>query len=199
MSPKKLKGQILSEHGHANNVYIRLTINGNLAGNVFGTRWIYQGHPVLWITQLCVHTSYRNRGIAKQLLGTLYQGEHCVGILSSHPFAICAALRIFGSGVEIVKPDLEMTRNEVKGVMESCPVGYVKDSKLHGTLWNAGIEDEVVSCADTGFWVDHEEPRWALRIIGERGVVWPLGQLPDGHEFLVLVNAKTSERSRIDG
>jgi ribosomal protein S18 acetylase RimI-like enzyme len=64
---------------------------------------------MVWITQLCVSSKYRNRGIAKQLLQTLEQ-KNCAGfgILSSHPFAIMAVLRVFGRGIEDV--DLETTR-----------------------------------------------------------------------------------------
>lgn len=194
MSPKKLKEQILPEHEHANNVYIRLTIDGNLAGNVFGTRWMYQGRLMLWVTQLCVSISYRNQGVAKKLLETLREDERGFGILSSHPFAILAVLRVFGRGPEDV--DLTMTKVHGRAIMDSCPVGYVKAAKLHGSLWDEDIEDGTVSCADTGFFVDHEEPLDALRKVKEKGVMWSLGELPDGHEFLVLVKAKAIDSVR---
>jgi hypothetical protein len=115
--------------------------------------------------------------------------DQAVGILSSHPFAILAALRVFGRGVEDV--DLEMTRTRAAAVMRSCPVRYVRNAKLRGSLFEGG-EENVVSCADTAFWVDHGEPLWALDVIKETGVFWPFGRLPDGCEFLILVEAKAA-------
>jgi GNAT superfamily N-acetyltransferase len=103
ISPQKLKKEILPTGGQ--NTYVRIHLSsGELVGNVFGTRWVYKGRPVLWITQLCVHSSYRNQGIAKQLLRNLYQEEYCVWILPSHPFAISAVLQVFGSGVDHEEP-----------------------------------------------------------------------------------------------
>jgi hypothetical protein len=56
--------------------------------------------------------------------------------------------------------------------MASCPVEYVRSSKLRGTVFepSAEVKDGVVSCADTGFWVDHQEPQEALTILKEKKV-----------------------------
>lgn len=194
MSPKKLKQQVLPSG--ADNIYIRMLIDNQLAGNVFGTRWVYEGRQMLWVTQLCVSNKFRNQGIAKKLLEALRQDECCVGILSSHPFAILATLRVFGRGPADV--DLETTKYHARAVMKSCPVGYVKEAKLRGSLFEdeASVKDRAISCADTEFWVDHQEPLEALEIVRERGIVWPFGDLPDGHEFLVLVKANESDNTR---
>ena len=143
---------------------------------------------MLWITQLCVSSEYRNRGIAKELLEALREGERGFGILSSHPFAILAFLRVFGREPEDV--DLDMTRTHGRAIIDSCPVGYVKAAKLHGSLFGVEVDDGAVSCADTGFFVDHEEPLEALKTVREKGIKWPFGELPEGHEFLILVKAK---------
>ena len=182
MSPKRLRQQILPSD--ADNIYIRIRCDDELIGNVFATRWIHENRELLWITQLCVHSDYRNRGIAKMLLRELRGDEyHAVGILSSHPFAVSAVLRVFGRGVEEV--DLSFIKECARDVMESCPVVYVRDAKLVGGLFTD--EMKAMACADTGFWVDHGEPNQALRLIEEKGVRWPLGDLPEGCEFLGLV------------
>jgi hypothetical protein len=185
MTPRRLKEQMLPPE--ADNIYVRAMMGGDLVGNVFGTRWVHVGRPVLWITQLCVSQKYRNQGIAKQLLQCLRQDEAIVGVLSSHPFAISAVLRIFGDGVEGV--DLE-TVKQCRAVMTTCPVRYVNEATLHGALFEDQAGDGSVSCADTKFWVDHQEPLEALKAIKEKGFVWPFGQLPNGHEFLALVKRK---------
>lgn len=171
-----------------------MVLDDELVGNVFGTRWVSERETVLWITQLCVSSCHRNQGVAKRLLTAVHQdGDHSVGILSSHPFAIAAVMRVFSCGIE--NAELETTRGNARAVMDGCPVGYVRMAKLRGGLFADGDEDVVVdggtvSCADTGFWVDHGEPDLALRVLRERGIEWPLGMLPDSHEFLVLVKAR---------
>ncbi|KAF7947112.1 uncharacterized protein EAE97_004361 [Botrytis byssoidea] len=186
MSSERLITQILPPK--AQNTYFRVLIDGNLAGNVFAVRWQHKDLSILWITQLCVDGKCRNRGVAKRMLGHLKGEEEMVGIFSSHPFALMAVLRVWGRGVEDVDRDLEMMKGTVKGVMEGCPVGYVKEAKLRGSLFGEG-GGRAVACADTQFWVDHEEPLEALRRVEEKGLVWPCGELPDGCEFVALVDA----------
>ena len=122
-----------------------------------------------------------------QLLLKLREGkdDRGFGILSSHPAAILAALRAFGRGIEEV--DLSMTRSHARAIMDCSPVAYVKEAVLKGRLFEKDADENVVCCADTKFWVDHTEPLEALQAVKERGVSWPFGDLPDGHEFLVLV------------
>jgi hypothetical protein len=186
MSPKILKEKILPPD--AVNIYVRMLGNdGKLIGNAFATRWTYDSRPMLWITQLCVSNHHRNRGIAKKLLTELRNdGDHGIGILSSHPFAISAVLRVFGSGLE--NTDLEVMRQQAPAVMKSCPVEYVRSAGLRGNLFESnGSGQGAVSCADTNFWVDHQEPLEALEILKEMGLIWPFGDLPEGNEFLSLV------------
>jgi hypothetical protein len=186
MSPKVLKEKILPPD--AVNMYVRMLGNdGKLIGNVFATRWACDGRSMLWITQLCVSNHHRNQGIAKKLLAEVRDdGDHGVGILSSHPFAISAVLRVFGSGLE--KTELEVIRQQASTAMKSCPVEYVRSAGLRGSLFESNANgDGAVSCADTTFWVDHQEPLEALELIKEKGLVWPFGNLPEGNEFLALV------------
>lgn len=44
----------------------------------------------------------------------------------------------------------------------------------------------MVSGVDTNFFVDHEEPLEALKDV-RKELDWPLGDLPDGSEFLILM------------
>jgi hypothetical protein len=185
ISPTRPKNDILPPN--AKSTYIRLLVDDELAGNVFGTRWVSPGgNVVLWVTQLCVSSKRRNSRIATRLLQELRQKEDTyVGILSSQPFALSAVLRVFGNGLE--NTDLETTRKCAKDVMESCPVRYVREAKIRGSLCKNDMEDGSISCADTQFWVDHMEPLEALALIKEKRIIWPFGELPEGHEFLLLV------------
>ncbi len=79
--------------------------------------------------------------------------------------------------------------------MKASPIRYVKDAKLRGSLFNSEDARGLVSSVDTGFWVDHTEPLetlvWAQEIVD-----WPLGELHDGHEFLLILEARRRTRSR---
>ena len=78
--------------------------------------------------------------------------------------------------------------------MRASPIRYVQDAKLRGSLFNPEDASGLVSSVDTGFWIDHTEPLEALawaRDIGD----WPLGDLHNGHEFLLVLEARRRTRS----
>ncbi len=195
MSPSNLVQQILPSSGQ--NKYVRASRDGELIGNVFGTRWFCDKKAVMWVTQLCVKSGYRSQGVAKMLLKALYDDEYAVGVLSSHAHAILAVSHICGKSV---KTDFTMAQNRAKTIIKSCPVQYVRNAKLHGSLFEE-VKDGSVSCAGTNFWVDHKEPLEALAAVRSRGTLWPFGELPHGHDFLVLVEVRlkgdTSEQDTL--
>jgi hypothetical protein len=79
--------------------------------------------------------------------------------------------------------------------MEASPIGYVKDAKLRGSVFTPSDTSGLVSSVDSGFFVDHAEPLEALAWV--RGEMeWPLGELFDGHEFLLIIGARRRSRSR---
>jgi hypothetical protein len=86
--------------------------------------------------------------------------------------------------------------------MGCSPISYIKDAKLSGSLFNPEDTNGVVSSVDTGFFVDHEEPLEALLWVREN-MNWPLGELIDGHEFLLILQvrrrARSTSRHRISG
>jgi hypothetical protein len=194
MGVNMLKSQCLPPD--TRNVYVRVNVEGQIVGHVFASRWNYNGQNFCWISQLVVSRPFRNQGLATKLLLHLREGEsdRGFGILSSHPAAISAALRAFGRGLDNV--DLEMTKKYARDILQSAPVSYVKNAILRGSLFEEGVEDGTVSSAYTNFWVDHQEPFDALAVIRHRGINWPFGELLEGHEYLVVVDAKSSEDRR---
>lgn len=97
MSADRLRTECLPASCITDCTYIRLRINGQLVGNVFACTWDYMGRKVCWVTQLVVDTSYRSRGIATQMLLSLYHPSiRAYGILSSHAHACMAAIGAFG-------------------------------------------------------------------------------------------------------
>ncbi|KAF2711660.1 hypothetical protein K504DRAFT_500316 [Pleomassaria siparia CBS 279.74] len=66
MSPSNLRRQILPDGGR--NILVRALVGGEYVGHAFAARWVYGERRVCWITQLCVGTEYRRRGLAVQPL-----------------------------------------------------------------------------------------------------------------------------------
>ncbi len=90
---------------------------------------------------------------------------------------------------------LAFIRNHAEAIMKASSIDYIKNAKLHGSLFDPTVTDGAISDVDTGFFIDHTEPLEALeRARKDRD--WPLGELIDGHEFLLIHEAKHQPRSK---
>ena len=59
--------------------------------------------------------------------------------------------------------------------------------QLHGSLFEKDcVPSGAVSTLYTEFYVNHDEPLAALQIF-KASRKWPLGELLEGHEFLIIV------------
>jgi hypothetical protein len=144
------------------------------------------------------------------LLNQLRQNnDNIYGLMSSHPAACLAAARAFGSKrmlILVMNPTLnilgsittvrlDFIKEHAEEIMKASPIRYVRDAKLRGSLFDPEDASGLVSSVDTGFWVDHTEPLEALEWVQDT-VDWPLGELHDGHEFLLLLEVRHRPRSR---
>ncbi len=73
--------------------------------------------------------------------------------------------------------------------MRASAILYVKDAKLCGTVFDPEDSTGLVAGVNTEFFVDHTEPLKVLKQV-RRKLTWPLGDLPDGYEFLLVVPAR---------
>ncbi|KAJ7678123.1 hypothetical protein DFH06DRAFT_1079398 [Mycena polygramma] len=168
-----------------------------LVGHAFATAWQYNGSNICWVTQLVVAHGYRQRGIATTLLHLLPGPDfECAtfGLASSHPAACLALLKRTHANAR--KPDLEFIRTHAQAIISSTEVAYLKGAQLRGSLLHEQDEAEegAVGCVFTKFYVDHEEPLQARKIWEEKhDMAWPLGVLPEGHEFLCISRASSNE------
>ncbi|KAG9240413.1 hypothetical protein BJ878DRAFT_430347 [Calycina marina] len=195
LSKDRLRAQYLYDNNTCS--YVRVTVDGHLAGNAFACRWAVNNKSVCWVTQLVVDRNYRERGLAKSLLNQLkHDSINMYGLMSSHPAACLAAAKAFGDSLSTVR--LDVIAKYAGEIMEASPIGYVKDAKLRGSIFSPGDTNGLVSCVDSGFFVDHTEPLEALAWVRE-GMDWPLGELLDGHEFLLVFEARSRSRSRSTG
>lgn len=90
-------------------------------------------------------------------------------------------------GIERVS--LGLIKEHGKAVMEASPVSYIREARLRGTLFDAEDSAGLVCGANTEFFVDHDEPLKALNRVREARQ-WPLGSLPEGHEYLLILPGK---------
>lgn len=85
----------------------------------------------------------------------------------------------------IERISVDFIRKHAQDILATSPIPYIREAKLYGTLFGQDSTD-MVSGVDTDFFIDRDEPFEALRYIRE-GLNWPLGGLPDGSEFLLLL------------
>ncbi|KAK9241986.1 hypothetical protein V1506DRAFT_509881 [Lipomyces tetrasporus] len=209
LSKDRLRCQYLPEGAACS--YVRVTVDGHLAGNAFACRWISNGRTVCWITQLVVHLDFRERGLACGLLNQLREDDDDIyGLMSSHPAACMAAAKVFGSKVHVALTivigtkfvtdsinlvNLDFIRKYTEAVMKVSPISYVKDAKLRGSLFDPGDTSGRISSVDTNFFVDHAEPLEALAWVRQE-FEWPLGELLEGNEFVIILEVRRRARSR---
>ncbi|MCJ1428456.1 hypothetical protein MMC29_006366 [Sticta canariensis] len=189
LSKNRLRAQYLPDN--ANCSYVRVTVEDRLAGNAFACRWSYKNRTVCWVTQLVVHSDFRERGLATHLLIQLRHDDDAIyGIMSSHPAACLAAAQALRSGI-----NTGFIRDIAEAMMKASPIGYVKDAELRGNLFDPAETSGIVSSVDTRFFVDHTEPLKALAWV-RTGLDWPLGELLDGYEFFLILAVRCPDRSR---
>jgi len=192
MSAARLRAQCLPEESRSS--YAKVTVDGVLAGNAFACRWQYGDHQVCWVTQLVVHRDYRERRLATTLLlALLDNNDDIFGIMSSHPAACKALAKAFGKFAFPYVP-LDYARQHAVGIVAASPISYVKNAKLCGKLFHPEDSTGLVCGVDSDFFVNHTEPLEALAWFKDMGE-WPLGDLPDGHEFLLLFDVTRRRRS----
>ena len=90
---------------------------------------------------------------------------------------------------------IDFIRDHADAIMKGSPITYVKNAELRGSLFDSEDTSGAVSSVCTKFFVDHTEPLQALEWVRE-GLNWPLGELLDGFEFLLIIPTRRHGRSR---
>jgi hypothetical protein len=90
---------------------------------------------------------------------------------------------------------MDFARQHAADVMTGSPVSYIKDARLCGSLFDSEDTSGLKCGVDSNFFVDHTEPLDAQVRFKELGG-WPLGDLPDGHEFLLMFDVARRNKSR---
>ncbi|KAF8902259.1 hypothetical protein CPB84DRAFT_1814979 [Gymnopilus junonius] len=181
LSTTKLRAECLEPP--ARSVLATCFTSDELVGHAFATTWDYEGGTVGWVTQLV--------GIATQLLQKLkphplFQNVTAVGLASSHPASVAALAKYNDVNQKVHEIDTKFISTTAPKILASTPVNYLKGAPLLGSLFSTGTSENdlrgIISAIDTQFYVDHAEP-----LEDKQGGGWCLGELKEGHEFLIVV------------
>ena len=89
-------------------------------------------------------------------------------------------------------------RNNAEEIMRSSPVVYVRNSRLRGQLFDPQDTSGAIASVSANFFIDHSDVLKALRWIRAMHD-WPLGDLLEGDEFLLIIEARLRARLRARG
>jgi hypothetical protein len=74
-----------------------------------------------------------------------------------------------------------------RNILLSSPVSYLHTAKVSGSLFDPEDTTGALASVFTKFYVDHEEPLAAKAEFEGEHSSWPLGDLLEGHEYLVII------------
>ena len=140
---------------------------------------------ITWVTQLVVHEKYRQQGVAKSLLFSLwtYSDDFAWGLVSANPFAVRAlekATRRRCDPVSIKK------HHELLLSFAESRVPYVsKNTEV--------IVERDKSRINTGFFVDQTKVPQMITDAKKSGAPWLLGPLESGWEWLAFTFESQSQ------
>ena len=133
---------------------------------------------VTWITQLVVHKAYRNKGIAKNILLSVwgFSDHKAWGIVSANPYAVRALEKVTRRRAlpERIKQDIDKLR--VVGLKN---IWFIKEDTEF-------VIDQRNSKVNTEFFVDHENIQEKITGVTEGNVDWLLGDIEDGWEWVAF-------------
>ncbi len=87
--------------------------------------------------------------------------------------------------------DLDFIRHNAPGMFSATTVDYLRNAQLRGSLFEEQPVAGTVSSIDAKFYVDRGEPLAALKAHIASSGSWPLGELLEGHEFLIVVKVSS--------
>lgn len=169
------------ENKNANLYTARL--ESKLIGYAIAIRKEYENYGVFsWVTQLVVHEDYRNQGIAKRLLFSIWvrSDDFAWGLLTANPYAIRALEKATRRrcNPERITRNHKKLFNIAREQLGNC-YRINKDSTQIRV-------DKTGSKIDTKFFIDHSEVPEMIRAAASNGTPWVLGDLEEGWEWFAF-------------
>jgi len=133
---------------------------------------------VIWVTQFVIHHNYRNTGIGKRLLFSIwgFSSFFAWGLLTANPYAIRAlekATRRRCDPIRIKKNVQQLYNFGKKNV------SYINDNTVK-------IVNSENSKINTDFFVDHSELAEMLSNVTSEEKPWKLGKIEEGWEWFAF-------------
>ena len=162
------------EHGNASICYaaddkdiIGYAVYFSVQEDDFGT--------VTWITQLVVHSDYRHRGIAENILFSIwgFSDHKAWGIVTANPYAIRA--------LEKITRRRATPRRIMSSIEKIREIAVNNVNFIDSDTEFAVTENQ--SKINTKFYVDHEDIQQKIINVTQNGAEWLLGQIEDGWEW----------------
>lgn len=160
------------------NIYYA-TINDKIIGYAIAFSLDVNNYGIVtWVTQLVVHKEYRNHGIAKNILFSIwgFTNHYAWGIVSANPYAIRAlekATRRRATPIRIKKNSIKL-RN----------IGQTNVPFMHeDTILNVSKDKSTIN---TEFFVDHGNTEKMLSSVTNDNLPWLLGMLEEGWEWFAF-------------
>jgi GNAT superfamily N-acetyltransferase len=136
---------------------------------------------ITWVTQVVVHTDYRQRGIATTLLKSLWKDDHyAFGLCTSNPYTIRAMERATGRRCD----SGEIQKNiKVLRTFANTHVKYTSGRTIK-VDYDSATSKSVI---DTQFFVDHSDIPEKLHSVLQKSSHWRLGKsLNEGEEWFAF-------------
>nr|VFK14928.1 MAG: Acetyltransferase (GNAT) domain-containing protein [Candidatus Kentron sp. LPFa]VFK24523.1 MAG: Acetyltransferase (GNAT) domain-containing protein [Candidatus Kentron sp. LPFa] len=154
-----------------------------LIGYAIAIRPKYEKYGIFsWVTQLVVHEDYRNQGIAKRLLFSIWglSNDFAWGVLTANPYAIRALEKATRRRCD---PE-RIAKNKIKLFNIACEnLSDCYGINRESTRIEVG---KTGSKIDSKFFVDHSRVPEMMRRASSNGVPWVLGELEEGWEWFAF-------------
>ena len=133
---------------------------------------------VTWVTQLVVHQDFRNRGIAKQILLSVwgFSDHRTWGIVTANPYAVHALEKVTRRRVE---PKRVMQDEKLLRSFAYSNISYINENTQFDI-------NEDTSKVNTEFFVDHTDVPQQIMNVSSDDVPWLLGKIEEGWEWFAF-------------
>lgn len=166
---------LYEKYRHMDNAYVALaTHDGNVIGQAFYLKTeVRDTKKIAWVLQLVVHEDYRQRGIAKTLLYSIwgFTDDYAWGLATSNALTVKTLEKATFRKVDL--SEMQKHKDEIIMIKNKIPFAQQSEVRIN----------EKESVLNSGFPVD--------RLIVEKNLklydgTWELGDLPQGHEWLAF-------------
>lgn len=177
LTPERLEKLMAPEGTSASLAYV----DNELVGHALALRVNVEPYGyVSWVTQLVVHTDWRQKGVGKRLLTSIwsFSDDYAWGLVTANPYTVRT---LEGATWRRCNPKSIHNRTDIlKKVGQS--IDYVRDREFIITSTSSKI--------DTDFEIEHNELERMIKRSrkGSDGESrpWRLGELSDGEEWLAF-------------